>query len=233
MEWLSVDSDTGMLYGTVGVGGENASGYLLAINEHTGKVIANTSLAAYPLSVTLDAKDDMLYVGACQQIALACGGAEVLMVNGTTNEIQGRVLLPFDGLNFPVVVDQTTGTVYAMGLGSNLTFLAFNGRTGGVEFTSNYGGSCAGAGGGAISVNEQTDQLYVSFDSQPLFLVLNGANGQITSMFSTQNDIQDVVFSPVTNQIYVTMSTSLVVLPGSLETHYVNYGLLSEGLCLP
>ena len=210
VERLAVDPSSGTLYG---VGGEELGlsgsdmGYILAIRESTGSVIANTSLNGYPLSLAIDTKTHMLYVSACQQLTLACGGAEVLIINGASLAVQSSVPLSVDALNFPVVVDPETDMVYTMGVGSNLTLFAINGASGAIEYSSNLGGSCAGAGGGDLAMNAVNDQIYVAFNSQSYFLVIDAGTGHIVSMFSTENGLQYVAFNSGNLQVYVTGET--------------------------
>jgi YVTN family beta-propeller protein len=71
VDLLTVDSSTGILYGT---NGSN----LLAIDEHSGSIMDNLSLHASLQSIAVDAKAGMVYVAACKQSSLGCMGGEVL-----------------------------------------------------------------------------------------------------------------------------------------------------------
>lgn len=240
---LVVNPSTGILYGAEGSflpSSSNATGYLVAISERTGTVLANISIGAYPLSVAMDTKNDVIYIGACQAIPLPCVGAEVLMINGANYQLQDKVSLPFDAINFPVLVNSDTNTVYAMGSSGNLTLMAINGASGAIEYSSNLGGSCEGAGGGEQALNAQGNELYVAFASQNLFLMVNAENGQITNMLTTPQGFQGVAYNSGTNQVYVTgelaNTTSdgyVLALSGLPSSMYVNYSLLSNHICVP
>ena len=233
---LTIDPNTGVLYGasSANVGpNANGSGYLLAIDDRTGSILANTSLGAIPLSLAVDAGTNMVYIGACKAIPLPCEGAEVLAINGTSHVVRSVTPLEFDALNFNVVVDQATGTVYTMGLGSNMTFVAIDGASGGIRYSSALAGSCAGAGGGNLAVDMASDQAFASFYGQQFLLFVDGSTGRIVNMVNASAGVYDVAFNPGTNQVYVTTGGSLMILPGALSQNYVDSSLLSQRICLP
>lgn len=240
---LTVNPNTGTLYGVTGSlnWGSNSSaiGFLLTIDGRTGSVIANTSLGAYPLSVAVDEDTNMVYIGACKQISLPCIGAEVLSVNGTSHAVTSVVPLNFDALNFNVVVDPVTNTVYTMGEESSLTLVSIDGTSGAIKYLSDIGGSCAGAGGGTLALNTASDQVYVTFDGQQLLLSIDGSSGAIDNMVNASGGIQSVAFNPNDGRIYVTMEAQnenvgyLLVLPGTMSQSYVDNSLLPTGMCYP
>jgi DNA-binding beta-propeller fold protein YncE len=212
----------------------------LAIDSRKGSVIANTSLGAYPLSLAVDSDTNMVYVGACEQISLPCIGAEMLSVNGTSHEVQSVVPLNFDALNFNVVVDQATNTVYIMGEdGSNLVLASIDGVSGAVKYLSALGASCAGAGGGTLAINTASDQVVASFDGQEFLLFIDGPSGRIVNMVNASRGVYDVAFNPSNSQAYLTMEAQregfgyLLVLPATMNQSYVDSSLLPGGICLP
>jgi len=218
----------------------NPSGYLLSINERSGAVVANVSLKAYPFGLAINQKSNMLYVSACQQVSFICAGTEILIINGSSHGVQSRVSLPFYALNLPVVaVDSDTDTVYTIGEEANLTLVAFDGASGALEYSTNLEGSCGGAGGGEIAMNAQANELYVAFDIQQLFLVINATTGHIQDMLVTSQGIEGLAFDSSTNQVYITTHEGntgqgdFVILPGSAGGQHVDFSLLRSGVCLP
>jgi len=242
---LTIDASTSTLFGTYGSPGfgslsNHSSGFLLAIDERSGSIIANTTLNAYPLSVAVNAETDMVYVGACRQVSLACIGAEVLVINGTSHTVQTKVPLNFASLNFNVIVDRATNTAYTMGEdGATLRVVAIDGATGQVRYSSAIGSSCAGAGGGAIALNAASGQVYAVFNGQDFLLLINGSTGKVVNMLSTVGNGQFAAFNPATDQAYVTMEAPrggtgyLLILPGTLNESFVNSSLLQRGICVP
>lgn len=205
VDWFVVDSNKGTMYGInwdLGFG-SNSSASLLAIDERSGSVIANTSLSAFPLGLAVNTKTDMVYVAACKQISREYCGAKLLLVNGTSHDIQSVVPLSFWELNFNVVVDPTTNTVYAMGAGPNLALVSIGGTTGKIRYSSAICSSCGG--GGTLALNTVSNQIYVSFNTQQFFIAISGSTGKIVKMLSTPEGIQYVAFNPNTLQTYVTM----------------------------
>ena len=90
-------------------------------------------------------------------------------------------------------------------------------------------------------MNAVNDQIYVAFNSQSYFLVIDAGTGHIVSMFSTENGLQYVAFNSGNLQVYVTGETQhgntgfLVVLPSSVGEGYVNYSLIADSghYCVP
>jgi DNA-binding beta-propeller fold protein YncE len=239
---LAVDPSTGVLYGiseNVGLSSDS-SGFLLEINEVTGSLIANISLGAAPLNLAVNVKTNMVYVTACKEIPLSCVGAEVLVVNGASHSLQSATPLNFNALNFNLVVDPTTNTAYTMGEdGPNLILVAMDGSSGKVDYSQAVGSSCAGAGGGTLTINTASGLIYAAFDSQLFFLIMNATTGQTVNMLSTPAWFQAATFNPATSQAYMTSEGQnqkvgyLLIVPGVLNESYVNISLLQLGICLP
>jgi len=239
---LAVDPSTGVLYGiseNVGLSSDS-SGFLLEINEVTGSLIANISLGAAPLNLAVNVKTNMVYVTACKEIPLSCVGAEVLVVNGASHSLQSATPLNFNALNFNLVVDPSTNTVYTMGEdGPNLTLVAMDGSSGKVDYSQAVGSSCACSGGGTLTINTASGLIYAAFDSQLFFLVMNASTGQTVNMLSTPARFQAASFNPATSQTYMTSEAQnqkvgyLLIVSGVLNESYVNISLLQLGICLP
>ena len=239
---LAVDPSTGGLYGiseNTGLSSQ-ASGFLLEINGVSGSLIANISLGAGPLNLAVNVKTNMVYVTACKEIPLSCLGAEVLLVNGASHSLQSATPLNFNALNFNMVVDPSTNTVYTMGEdGPNLTLVAMDGSSGKVDYSQAVGSSCAGAGGGTLTINTASGLIYAAFDSQLFFLVISASTGQTVNMLSTPAWFQAATFNPATSQAYMTSEGQnqkvgyLLIVPGVLNESYVNISLLQLGICLP
>jgi hypothetical protein len=242
VERLAIDPNTGLLYGVNGNlnFGSNSSGSLLAIDESSGSLVSNTSLGAEPLSVAVNAESNTVYVAGCRQISLVCVGAEVLIVNGTSHGLQAMVPLDFDALNFNLVVNPTTDSIYTMGLGgANLTLVSVDGTSGLIRYSAAIGSSCAGAGGGTLAIDTASDLIYASFDSQSFFLVINASTGRTVNMLSTPGGFQYAVFNSNASQVYVDSEAQnenagyLLMIPGVLNESYANSSLLQLGTCLP
>ncbi len=148
---IAIDSITGILYGTFGRN-------LLAINEVSGAVIGNSSLAASPVSIAMNSKTNMLYIAACRILSLGCEGGEILAVNGSNLAQAYSVPLNFNGLS-NLVIDQTSNNVYDVVEGQSLTLVSIDGSSGTVRFSSKIG-PC-GAGKIALSMNSAQNRLYV------------------------------------------------------------------------
>lgn len=234
---LAIDPSTGMLYAVSWNQSfdSNSSASLLTIDERSGSVIANTSLGAFPLSVAVDAKTGMVYVSACERLTLACVGAELLFINGTSHDLQSVVPLGFDILNFNVVVDPTTNAVYTMGSGAGRTLVSVDGTTGKIRYSSAIGSSCAG---GVLALNSVSNLIYVSYDVPQFLLTVDGSTGKVVNMLNTTEGIQYAAFNSRTLQTYVTMEAQnenvgyLLVVPGLNEGH-VNSSASQGGGCFP
>jgi len=233
---IAFNSVTGLLYGIT-------FSNLLIIDPRSSALIANISLGAEHVGLALDTLTNMVYVDTCQ-MSLACGNAQLLMINGTTHEIQSNVSLSFfDAINFPLAVDSKTDTIYVLGeLPTNLTLYAINGTSGQIEYSSKIGSSCSGAGGGSMVLDAQSQKLYAAFARQSFFLMIDTATGQPVKMITGGNGDQDVAFNPLSNLIYLTPEPqgnngSLIALPGfsimKNTTGVVNNQLLQTGMCLP
>lgn len=248
---LAIDQNTDVLWATsfrtyVNSSNVGTNEYsLLAIDASTGTLVANISLNEDPLSLSVDSNDNMIYMSACATLLLACQGAEVMIVNGTSFNIQSSVSLPsYNGLNFPVVVNPLTNTVYVMGIGrSGLQFASIDGNTGRIQTSSTLGSSCAGAGGGVLALNPSNNEVYALFDSYAYFLVIDGSSGKVVNMLNITGFPyfpRDVVYDSQMHQIYITEynedngTGNLWVVPSNFGNHtFVNLNLLPSGTCLP
>jgi len=243
-EELAVNPATDILYGlaTYPILSSNANGYgyLLAVDAATGSVVANTSLGTNPFSLAVDTKTDTIFVAGCEQVALACLGAEILGVDGATYRVLTVTPLDFYALNFNIVLDQSRDTVYALGGGgSNMSLVSVDGLSGQVRYDSLLGGSCAEAGGGAVALNTASDQVYASFASQQFLLFIDASTGKIVNMINATAGAQSVAFNPSTGAIYLTLEAPdekvgyLVSLPSAQSQSYADASLLPQGICLP
>lgn len=227
---LAVNVDSNVLWA---ISDPASPEYLYAIDAQSGSLLANISLGATPFSVSVNPNTNMVYLAGCKSVPLPCLGAEIIMVNGANYKIQSSVSLSsFDALNFGAVVDPTNNVIYTIGEARNLTFVAIDGSSGSVLYSSDLAGSCAGAGGGSLAVNTFTNQVYVS-SYQPYFLVLNGTNGKIANMLKITNSPY-VVFDSSTNGVYLTTSNSLEIFPANVITSGpVNSSVLPQNECFP
>jgi hypothetical protein len=154
--------------------------------------------------------------------------------------VRSATPLSFDVLNFNVVVDEATDTVYAMGLGgSNLTLASIDGASGSIRYLSAIGSSCAEAGGGTLAFDPASNEVYASFDSQWFLLFIDGSTGTVLNMINATMGIQFVAYNEGNDQAYFTTEAQngdwgyLMVLPGTLSQSFVNSTLLPRGICLP
>jgi YVTN family beta-propeller protein len=233
---LDINPNTDTLWGI-------SSGNLYAINATTGALLDNISVGAQLLSLAVNQNLNMVYVAACGNMTLACGGAEVLAFNGTTYngvltivELALGYSLDYLGFNFPIVVDPSTNTVYAFReSSSNLELVAmrFDEDSWTTLYSSAIGSSCSGAGGGTFAFDSATNQLVVTFTSQQFFLFINAGTGQLVNMLSTSGNIFDTAFNPSNNQVYITANSSLIFLLDRTQQNFVNSSALQTGICLP
>src|SRR5437899_2476660 len=136
---LAINPATLMLYGiwTDYSFSNNPTGYLLGIDERSGAIASNVSLSRTPLDIAVDPQTNIVYVSACGQLSLACINSEVLAINVTSNRVQWTAPLGFDAINFPIVVNPATNSVFVMGLtGASLTLDSINEVTGKLIYSS-------------------------------------------------------------------------------------------------
>ena len=138
--------------------------------------------------------------------------------------MQSATPLNFNALNFNLVVDPFTNTFYTMGEdGPNLTLVAMDGSSGKVDYSQAVGSSCAGAGGGMLTINTASGLIYATFDSQLFFLVISASTGQTVNMLSTPAWFQAATFNSATSQTYITSEAQnqkvgyLLIVPGVLN----------------
>jgi hypothetical protein len=229
VDLLTVDSSTGILYGTVG-------NDLLAIDEHSGSVIGNLSLGASPQSIAVDAKTNMVYVDGCKQPSLGCIGGELLGIGGAHDDVQFTVPLNVDFLS-NVVVDANTNTVYLLGTSENATLYSIDGTSGAVGYASAIAPCGADAGGVTLAMNTASNQLY--FVSNSYFAVIDATTGRIVNMLSSPGT-WDVAVSPDGSNVYLAIEAGneqfgyLLVIPSTTGENYVNLTTLAgHGGCLP
>jgi len=231
---LVFNQNTETLYGI-------SSNHLLAINSLTDELIGNISLNEESVSFALNPKTNVLYVAVCQ-LSLACGNAELLKINGTSLNIMSIISLSnFDAINFPVIINLNTNTVYVLGeSGASMTLVVIDGNSFKVEYSSNIASSCAGAGGGTLAISSESNKLYAAFAGQSYFLVIDLTDGHVVNMVGAGNGLQSVAFDSNTSRIYLTMENSqnlnlgyLLTLPSLENTSYVDTSLLPRGTCVP
>jgi hypothetical protein len=247
---IAIDENTNVLWATSQRNYVNASGIetrensLYAINAGTGKLVANISLSAYPLDVSVDPNNNMIFMSACATLSLACQGAQVVIVNGASYSVKSTVSLQnFNALNFPVVVNPVADMAYVIGEASSMQFVSINGETGAIQQISTLGSSCAGAGGGMLAINTDNNEVYALFASQTYFLAIDGSSGRIANMLNLTGFPyypQDVAYDSKMNQIYITAFNNdnhtgyLWAVPSNFGDHtYVNLNLLPSGGCVP
>ena len=240
---VAVDEDRDVLYATQGhmigpVG--NSTGSLLAMRANTGSLIANTSLGAYPWGVALDSRTHTLYVSACQVLSLVCGGAEVLVINGTSNTMSTTI--PVQSWAPPAMVLDTLNNVGYLLADSNVTKIVAIDLASDKEIHSSVlGSTCADIS--LLGIDLFEGQLYAVASSahyaSGLLLVINSDTGNIVDMFSVPGQI--VGFAPGYNGfLYSTIessssqtSASLVSLSETFPIGFVNTGLIASGVCQP
>lgn len=245
----TVDSSRHVLYATQaliqrpGVGSTGSTGYLLALSEVSGTVIANVSLNAAPGAVALDPVTDMLYVTACQVAGLACGGGEVLVVNGTNYMVATSIpISTYWGVS-GIVLDSSTNHAYLAALSNATWLISIDLRSNSVSSTMLVGSTCSGIT--LLGINPSRGELYAvasSTNSQAnLFLVIGEGNGQIINMFSAPEQL--VGFAPdlMDASLYLTIESLsphqtmgfLITLSDNFWAGYVDTSLLESGVCVP
>jgi len=241
---VAVDEGRGLLYATQGqmmTPESNSTGNLLTLGASSGLLMANVSLGAYPEAVALVPSTNMLYISACQVVSILCGGAEVLVVNGTDGAISATI--PVSGWGMSGIILDTIANAGYLVVYSNVTKLVSISLNSDKEIYSTVlGSSCAGIFPLGIDLDE--GQLYAVASSEQstsnLLLVINAETGDIVNMFSAPG--QFVGFTPgINGLLYFTVeplsthqsSGSLVSLSESFPIGFVNTGLIESGVCYP
>jgi hypothetical protein len=214
-------------------------GYLYAINAQSGSVMANVSMGAALLGISVDSKTNVVYVHAYgpASTSLPEGAQELLIVNGTTLAVQSRISLDFiNGVN--VADDPNTNVVYVLaGNGTSSDLLALNGTSGNLIYSSVVGSACS-VNPNELVVNPFSDQVYLYAENYPqiseLFLVVNGATGSVSSIFSIDGGPVQTAVNSQSGSVYVLLTKSLLILP-ALPTSgsYDNTSLLAGAGCIP
>jgi hypothetical protein len=224
VDFLAVNPTAGVLYGGTGV-------HLLSINERTGSLIYNTSLGATIGSMALDSKTNMLYVTACKGGFLACIGAELLGVDGSSGKV--RFSLPLNSSFIDgVVVNPITNTVYTVAILKNLSLLSINGASGVIQYSSNIAACGVAAGGVKLALDTASNRVYMT--ASGYLLTADAAAGRAVNMLSAPG-AWNVAVSPNGANVYLAMEAGnqrfgyLFVLPGDTGESYVNSSALQPG----
>lgn len=218
---FALNPNTGVLFGIYGGPGTSsnstATGSLLEINGSSGSLIANVPLGALPLDVAINTETNTAYVLACKEFYLNCAGTELLMVNATSGTLQSVSPLGFGELPFNLVVDTTTNVVYTMMEGpQNLTLVAIDGASGGIDYSKPIGTSCGEAG--ALAIDSTSDTIYATAGC---LLVIDAPTGLLVSAdYAGGQQFGYVAFNPTASQVYVTTGAGgdhgyLLVIPAS------------------
>ncbi len=248
MGGLAVDSATDTLFGVYdcpspqplnAFSAPYPCGYLYAVDAQSGSVMANVSMGAALYGLSVDPNTDMVYIHAYgpASTSLPGGAQELLIVNGTSLAVQSRIPLNFTfGVN--VADDPNTNIVYVLAEnGTNSDLLALNGTSGNVIYSSAVGSACS-VNQNELVVNAFSDQVYLYAENYPqiseLFLVVNGATGSISSIFSVDGGALQTAFNSQNGAVYVLLTNSLLILP-ALPTSgsYDNTSLLAGAGCIP
>jgi hypothetical protein len=242
---VAVDEYGGLLYATQSQMTSpvvNSTGSLLALSASSGILMANTSLPASPGGVTFDRATNMLYVSACKTLGLVCGGAEVLVVNGTDHAISTTI--PVSGWGFSgMILDPVTDTGY-LAVYSNVTTLVSIDLSSDKQVHSTVlGSTCADIHPVGVGLSEGQLYAVASGEGSPdnLLLVIDGPSGSIINMFSSPGQFVGVASDLSNGMLYATIeplsthqtSGSLISLSGSFPVGFVNTGLIASGVCLP
>ncbi len=247
---LAIDPTRQVLYGTSNAYVSSLGvDYLISYDENSGALLSDAPLNATLLDMAVSPESNMVYLTACGQMSLACGGAEVLAINVTSHSAAFRVQwtapLGYDAINFPLAFDSTNHAIYVMGeTGANLTLDAIDGLTGKLLYSASLGSSCAGAGGGGMVVNPTSDRLYVVSNSQNFLLIIDGGTGTLVGTFNTPQSggEYNIGLNPATQEVYVTLESAshpntgyFVALSGEglNRISQVEPGFLQRGICLP
>jgi len=241
---VAVDEGDGLLYATqnrIASPVANSTGSLLALSAGSGVLFANISLPASPQGVSFVPSTNTLYVSACQTLSIICGGAEILVVNGTDRAISANIPVPGWGFS-GVMVDTFTNTGYLL-VYSNVTKLISIDLNSDKQLSATVlGSTCAGIS--LLGVNLPEGQLYAVGSGEDsnanLLLVINAGTGNIVNMFSSPGQFEGFtqgndgyIYTIIQSSSPDQTSGSLVSLDESLPTGFVNLGLIATGLCLP
>jgi hypothetical protein len=201
--------------------------------------MANVSMGAALLDLSVDSKTDVVYIHAYGPASASFpeGAQELLIVNGTSLAVQSRIPLDYI-FGVSMADDPNTNIVYVLAEnGTSSDLLALNGTSGNLIYSSVVGSACS-VNLNELVVNAFSDQVYLYAENYPqiseLFLVVNGATGGVSSIFSVDGGALQTAFNSQDGAVYVLLTNSLLILP-ALPTSgsYDNTGLLAGAGCIP
>ena len=241
---VAVDEGHGLLYATqsrIPSPVANSTGSLLALSAGSGVLIANVSLPASPQGVSFVPSTNTLFVSACQTLSILCGGAEILVVNGTDRAISANIPVPGWGFS-GMIVDTFTDTGYLLVYSNVTRLISFNLESDEEISATVLGSTCAGIS--LLGLNLPEGQLYAVGSGEGsnanLLLVINAETGSIVNMFSSPGQVEGFalgndgyIYTIVQSSSPDQTSGSLVSLDEIFPTGFVNVGLIATGLCLP
>jgi DNA-binding beta-propeller fold protein YncE len=226
VDYLAVNPSTGILYGATGE-------HLLSIDEHTGAIIANTSLGGQIANIAVNVKINMVYAATCKILSLNCEGPEFLGIDGLSHKVRFSIPKDFED----IAVDPSADTVYATAIDENLTLLSINGGSGAMQYSSSIAACGVGAGGMTVAYNAASNQVYITASNY--LLAVDAATGRAVNMLSAPGAVS-VAVSPDGVDVYLAMEAQsekfgyLFVLPSATGESYVNSGALQpSGGCSP
>jgi len=206
---------------------------LLAINTRTGLLIGNLTLDRTPVlisntpfyrtahNIAVNPETNMVYIGTCKGGLLVCGDPMILIVNGTSMNLQGTVQFESGPR---LAVNPRTNVVYTS---QSSKLVAMNGTTGKVLWSVDSF-SCAPVGD--LAVNMLTNRVYAT--SAGYLLVFDGANGQLVNMYSSiKGSPQYIAFNPKTRELYTTLLGHLMIFPEVNSMGHVGGNLKQAEIC--
>lgn len=196
---------------------------LVGLEARTGSVVANVSLGMYLDSVAVDPNTNMVAAAGCKNEGLICNDT-AFIVNGTSDSIVATV--PLGGGSYPLVAANTDYDIFYVSDGA---LVALNETNGKVVFNVPQQ-ECASFN--SMTFARNTGHLLVISNYNYVF-VYNGVSGALIDMYSLPSAPQHLAENPLTNELYVTISSQLISFYDSAGPGHMDIALVDSGGSCP
>jgi len=229
---LAYDPTTHVIYGATArqVADDNYTGNLLGVDVSTGSVVSNVSLGFWAFSLAVDPLTHMVYAAGCINSFICL--SEVSVVNESSKTVVNTLDLGSDYAP-TVAINPKTDVVY---ITAEAQLMALNGTSGKVIYNVNP----QVCDFNNMAVIQSSNQVLAVWFDQEYVLAYDGASGTLVNMYSLAKGSsfvypgpQRVAFNPNTDEVYVTVSTQLLVFRGVAAPGNVNSTLVGSGQYCP
>jgi hypothetical protein len=215
MGTISYDPTNKVVYG-------QANDSLVGLDARTGAVVANVSLGMFVNSVAVDTSTNIVVAAGCHTEGLVCVDT-AFIVNGTSDSLVATV--PLQGGDYPLVAAS-----YRLFYVSYGALVALNETNGKVVFDVPQQ-ECAPFY--SIAFARNTDHLIATSINYNYTFVYDGRTGALLDMYSLPGAPQYVAENPLTNELYVTISSQLLAFYDSAGPGHVDIALVDSGGTCP